>query len=617
MARETQGSPANEKKLEQYGVWVKVKPRDVTTAPVLEESFELSDLEAPKPSSRTKTGADESALTAEEEKLLDELETELEPGTEAGFVAAETAGISVPEEEPLLADTELPDIDSAAGREGSSDLEFRESSEEELPELEEDLEPASAGSRGRMAEPAEVEVTLSDTGEEDHFDDLAALESELASVTTKTRDVSTSSAEILARIEDELKSIRTDLNQLRHDLSGLRKTAAEGAEGPASSAGQQGGFFDEDDETIALTGDELDNILNTAEITEESAEAPGAAADMDLSVTEGGFDASGPQGASSADILSFDTPEAEAVEVPTLDADLEILEAPVADETLVLSDDDLLQTEATSEGTRSSTAEDLPADLVLEELASEEDTAPSDTGLGSTELPEIDLEGIPEMEAEPTIAPSPRTGSAMDDEGSETIDLETLDLGEEPMVIDAVPEQVEEIEELLEADELIGPERAAGTHARDMSVAEAEPADEVDLEALAAEAEELEDNVPAAPLVEDLEIGELETLADETGAVETPQKEIEISFEGDLAEDVESLQDSVEPEAPVEEIAEAEEITEAPGGVPDNLKDEIRTVLKYMDHLLEALPDEKIQEFASSDYFVMYKKLFEDLGLGE
>ena len=61
---------------------------------------------------------------------------------------------------------------------------------------------------------------------------------------------------------------------------------------------------------------------------------------------------------------------------------------------------------------------------------------------------------------------------------------------------------------------------------------------------------------------------------------------------------------------------------EAPEGggvssIPDNLKDEIRTVLKYMDHLLEALPDEKIQEFASSDYFVMYKKLFEDLGLGE
>jgi hypothetical protein len=51
--------------------------------------------------------------------------------------------------------------------------------------------------------------------------------------------------------------------------------------------------------------------------------------------------------------------------------------------------------------------------------------------------------------------------------------------------------------------------------------------------------------------------------------------------------------------------------------VPDDLKDEIRAVLKYMDHLLEALPEDKIQEFASSDYFVMYKKLFEELGLGE
>ncbi len=49
MARDTQGSPADEKKLEQYGVWVKVKPRDVTTAPILEESFGLSDLESPGP----------------------------------------------------------------------------------------------------------------------------------------------------------------------------------------------------------------------------------------------------------------------------------------------------------------------------------------------------------------------------------------------------------------------------------------------------------------------------------------------------------------------------------------------------------------------------------------
>ena len=62
MARETQSSPASEKKLEQYGVWVKVKPREVTEAPPLEESFELSDLESPKTSGKSLLAkAEESA----------------------------------------------------------------------------------------------------------------------------------------------------------------------------------------------------------------------------------------------------------------------------------------------------------------------------------------------------------------------------------------------------------------------------------------------------------------------------------------------------------------------------------------------------------------------------
>jgi hypothetical protein len=34
-----------------------------------------------------------------------------------------------------------------------------------------------------------------------------------------------------------------------------------------------------------------------------------------------------------------------------------------------------------------------------------------------------------------------------------------------------------------------------------------------------------------------------------------------------------------------------------------------------MDKLLEALPDEKIEEFAKSEYYDTYKKLFKELGL--
>ena len=50
-------------------------------------------------------------------------------------------------------------------------------------------------------------------------------------------------------------------------------------------------------------------------------------------------------------------------------------------------------------------------------------------------------------------------------------------------------------------------------------------------------------------------------------------------------------------------------------GLPANLTEEIKSVLLYMDQLLEDLPEEKIVEFARSEQFATYKKLFADLGL--
>jgi len=34
-----------------------------------------------------------------------------------------------------------------------------------------------------------------------------------------------------------------------------------------------------------------------------------------------------------------------------------------------------------------------------------------------------------------------------------------------------------------------------------------------------------------------------------------------------------------------------------------------------MDQLLESLPEDKIREFAKSEHFDVYKKLFEELGI--
>jgi hypothetical protein len=75
-------------------------------------------------------------------------------------------------------------------------------------------------------------------------------------------------------------------------------------------------------------------------------------------------------------------------------------------------------------------------------------------------------------------------------------------------------------------------------------------------------------------------------------------------------------------EAPVElEVEEEVPAAKAPAPAPrgeggtDRLKGEIRSVLSYLDKLLESLPEDKIEEFARSEYFDTYKKLFEELGL--
>ena len=56
-------------------------------------------------------------------------------------------------------------------------------------------------------------------------------------------------------------------------------------------------------------------------------------------------------------------------------------------------------------------------------------------------------------------------------------------------------------------------------------------------------------------------------------------------------------------------------VEDSSANVSTDLKQDIKSVLLYMDQLLENLPEEKIIEFAKSDEFVTYKKLFNELGL--
>jgi len=49
--------------------------------------------------------------------------------------------------------------------------------------------------------------------------------------------------------------------------------------------------------------------------------------------------------------------------------------------------------------------------------------------------------------------------------------------------------------------------------------------------------------------------------------------------------------------------------------LPQETMADLKKLLGYLDRLLESLPEEKIDEFARSEYFELYRKIFEFLDL--
>jgi hypothetical protein len=50
---------------------------------------------------------------------------------------------------------------------------------------------------------------------------------------------------------------------------------------------------------------------------------------------------------------------------------------------------------------------------------------------------------------------------------------------------------------------------------------------------------------------------------------------------------------------------------EPAAGLPPAVQDDIKRLLTYLDRLLESLPEDKVDEFARSEYFDLYRKVFE------
>ncbi len=531
-----------------------------------------------------------------------------------------------------------------------------------------------------------------------NFDDISAFEDDLRdSPAERAADEKDGQHSLLAQIASELASIRSEISTLKTELDGLKKQDVSPAL-PQEKDTEPSGFFADDggDETIALTGDELNNILINADFTEESGDTETEERSAGEGIPENGSE-----------------PE----------ADEHIPEETAADEAPVsLTEPENAQYGSAAQDTAGPALSDFdePQDFEAERQPG--------TGAGSVpeeeEFPDF---GTADEQAEPISKESAESGSGeyniddYQDTGGFDISLDFNENLEEPSLDDL---QFSEPESEAEPEETL-PEEISIPKTEDILVESDEDfldsseypltaaIDEKNIEYLKEDAnsdipEELPEDIPDMPFPEpEMEeiVLEDESALDESSVPETAEltdtlgeepgaeEEITASFETELpAEDISAPEDAgadeefvlppeeetfteevedmtvPEPEFTVkdadavsaaaeeqsavfpEPAAEETEVTEPeaqePAAVPvkepeaqepagdagsagkqqepenggkedlsSGLREEIKTVLCYMDQLLESLPEEKIEEFAKSEHFETYKKLFQELGL--
>ena len=378
---------------------------------------------------------------------------------------------------------------------------------EDLDELEEVSEPAAGN--------VDLSVSIPDTDIVDDFDETEKIIEDLtefedldeSSFSDNTEIVQrasnnsfnsqTEASEILQKIEQELLSIKNELHDVKKELSILRPDSSlENDTQKQTVPNDDPGFFEEDeDETIALTGDELDNILNTADITEET----------------------GSETESPDDFLELENVD-DVFETDNLLVD--------GDDIIVIEDDDIITENEESN--------------LIEEIDINEETHIDNDDLLDLEIVEEPLDEV----------------------------IEEFDTPAENLNLDS-------IEKVIDEDILLT---------------------DLDTEDLHL------DSVESSDISEDigLDIDEIE--------------EINLKID-QLEEDIDPVVPS-EPEGTTVidmELPEMQE--ESLVDISPQLKTEIKSVLSYMDQLLESLPEDKIDEFANSEHYEVYKKLFEELGL--
>jgi hypothetical protein len=653
--RSTIGS-SNE--LDEYGVWVKSEPQDLS--PENEEGsladtenfpdFDMDLILPDQDGEDSFSGANtkEGSILPDDlntddlnisDFVFDSFETENLPEFQEKDASFDFSDLPVPDETVLSGGEEAPSFDlaEAAPTETVAEDLFDDSS------ITEDISPEGGG------------LEVPKEGREDSpVADLAAgeaegkAEPEIEPEAEKRSSAPDLSTQLLMKIADELSSIRSELANLKQEFRVLRRDAP-----PEETGSPRGhGLFDEeDDEKISLTGDELDTILNTADFAEETggdalAEPAGLEEKKDLSpedLPESGaeFLSEEPEAGEEIEILPAAEDLSQEAPPPTEEDDFVFEEngdpeIPIDDITIDLDLDlDSSSPEAPNEEDQSPERDEPDTELPLKEISLEtgEEQAGENPDFSDEERTDFSIDFVPEPEEALNLNPE------------ETTQLEMLmEEGLEPMT--SPPEDTS----YLDDDPLV--EESFEEISLDLSDA---VIDEPDLSG------KIKENPPEEPVLENITLDDL-SMDELSGDIsvdfdmEEAGEEIQISLPEELSEQEEvrepekaeeifpqlipeGFKEEAEdiPDFLEEDISAAEEnlldetapekgedlITEdkKTGGegsfsaIPSNLQMELKTVLSYMDRLLESLPEEKIEEFAKSEYFDTYKKLFKELGI--
>lgn len=567
---------------------------------------------------------------------------------------------------PTGADESADGFDGAAAldtEDGRLELNEIRSDDELVPEP--DLEPINPpdGDFGAGDESGELE--------ELSFDDFDAPSAPMADPLAGDSTDPGQDSPADAAFSDEELELALELNdEAGEDLaaSGVA-TDLDPGDGADAGASPLPGFLDEgdDDEPIALSEDELDNIMGDVDAA-DGMEAIEPTESFETFDTTADDDSGDPFAADelSDDMLSGMSEDMSADPLDPLDpmdpmaAGDEFADSfdPGAeneeDENITLSDDELSQVLLDADSEDAPGADD---DLALADDAFP-DAAQTDAGAADEDVPAPpSLSSLDMDDDEPIALTAEELGNIVSEvEGEEMVeaagvepdaeDLGFLDSDDAEPVAEMMVEEDTDLDFSDSADSFAADEPFGDSDDEDLgpAIAEFENSDEdgsvalsdselgsiledTDTETLAAEGQTPPDefDAVAAGDADEFADGNVIVLdeyeddasgADEGPVVEGPpeiaEPEPEPASAGEMAGEAGAAAAAAAGAAVASGLASrAEQLANE-----TNLdREELRTMISYLDGLFDALPDEAVRQFSQSSYFDLYKKIMTELGL--